>query len=68
VSSHVHHPDVHIFGLQDDCPRCLEHAEHPFEALDPVMLSELNRRVRLGLEARSATEGLAMQRLQERVR
>jgi hypothetical protein len=29
VTIHTYHPDVYTHGLHPDCPRCIEHAEHP---------------------------------------
>ncbi len=34
MTMHSMHPDSHTHGLADDCPRCVEHAEHPIATLD----------------------------------
>lgn len=34
MTSHTHRPMTHTHGLQDDCPRCAQHAEHPTASLD----------------------------------
>jgi hypothetical protein len=34
MASHTHRPAIREHGLQDDCERCAEHAQHPFESLD----------------------------------
>ena len=65
MTVHAFHPDVHVYGLVDGCPRCTEHAEHPLRSLDVLMLAELRRRVNLGLEPRSDNEARAMERLRE---
>lgn len=33
IVSHRLHPDIYTHGLDDGCPRCQQHAEHP-EGLD----------------------------------
>jgi hypothetical protein len=38
---HTSHPDVHEHGLQDGCPRCADHANHPMRDLDDEMLGSL---------------------------
>lgn len=63
IATHTQHPDVHIHGLADGCPRCAEHAESPHAALDADMLAALRRRVITGATPRSAAEARAMQRL-----
>lgn len=60
MSSHTRHPDVHTHGLQDGCPRCEEHAEHPERSLDNEMLEMLHNRLRRAEPARSDTEARAM--------
>ena len=47
MSAHSFHPDSHTHGLADDCPRCAEHAEHPFETLDDENLRALVARVKV---------------------
>lgn len=61
---HTHHDvDIHETGLQDDCPRCAEHAENPIRDLDERMLRDLiaGTVIRAGGEhtARSHTEAVA---------
>lgn len=60
MSMHTFHPFSHEHGLADGCPRCEEHATHPFESLDRHNLSELIRRVKENLPARSRAEADAM--------
>ena len=66
MTSHTKHPDSHTHGLADDCPRCTEHAEHPFESLDDGNLRELIGRTELwmrdagGIVPRSINELKAM--------
>jgi hypothetical protein len=47
MTIHTPHPDTHRFGLQDDCPRCAEHAVDPVLTLDD---SNLARIVRLAID------------------
>lgn len=54
--------DVHEAGLQDGCPRCAEHAEHPLRDLDDRMLRdliELATSPRRSERVRSETEAIA---------
>lgn len=60
MSQHTYHPDSHEFGLADGCPRCEEHAGHPFESLDKGNLTALLERVDGKLPARSENEAIAM--------
>jgi hypothetical protein len=68
VSTHSFHPDSHVFGLADECPRCAEHAAHPFESLDRNNLRELAYRVRAQMEPRSANEAQAMSAVRDAIR
>lgn len=47
MTIHSPHPDTHAHGLQDDCPRCQEHAEDPISSLDA---GNLRRIVRLACD------------------
>jgi len=58
--AHTKHPDSHSHGLADWCPRCDEHAEHPFDSLDDENLKTLILKVRLNDEPRSRNEADAM--------
>jgi hypothetical protein len=63
MSSHTYHEDTHEFGLADDCPRCEEHAEHPFDSLDSENILALLDRIENNLPARSDNEARAMQKM-----
>ena len=63
MSNHTYHQDVYRFGLADDCPRCYEHAQKPWESLDEHMLSNLRDRIYQDLPARSQNEDIAMSNL-----
>jgi len=55
VTTHSYHPDTHIHGLRADCPRCIEHAEHPERSLDSTNLARLRAgRILTALDARAA--------------
>lgn len=65
MSSHNHPPAIPEHGLQDNCPRCAEHAEHPTQSLDDGNLRRLIERTQswIGdgeLYPRSETEAIAM--------
>lgn len=60
MSVHIPHLDSHEFGLADDCPRCAEHAQHPFEGLDSRNLAALAQRIEGDKEPRSKNERTAM--------
>lgn len=60
MSAHTYHPDSYAYGLADDCPRCAEHAEQPFDTLDDENLLALAIREERGYDARSDTEARAM--------
>lgn len=64
MTSHTYHPDTHEHGLADECPRCAEHARHPFESLDDTNLRQLIRRVREGQRPRSGAEATAMEEVE----
>jgi hypothetical protein len=61
VSVHAPHVDTHEHGLQDDCERCAEHAEHPLRSLDASNLRALVGIAHPGQPpyARSETEQIA---------
>jgi len=61
--AHIQHPDSHVYGLIDNCPRCAEHAEHPFDGLADRNLKTLILKVRLDDEPRSQNEAEAMYRI-----
>lgn len=64
MTCHAYHPDMHTNGLQDNCPRCAEHAEHPEWSLDDESLRALIERTQAWMQdevnPRSMTEGVAM--------
>jgi len=70
MSSHNHAPAIKERGLQDDCPRCAEHAEHPESSLDDGNLKALVERTQawtqdlFGSEPRSRTEAMAMRAIE----
>lgn len=65
MTTHSYHPDAHIYGLQDSCPRCMEHAKNPLKSLDVTMLAGLQNRIDQELAPRSSAEWLAIKRLKE---
>lgn len=65
MTAHTPHPDTHEYGLADGCPRCAEHAEHPFESLDAANLAVLVHRLAVGLGPRSENEARAMRALDD---
>lgn len=68
MTVHSYHPDTHTHGLQDDCERCDEHAEHPEASLDRMNLALLRDRIEHDLPPRSNNERLAMEHLREGAR
>jgi len=68
MSVHTFHPDTHEHGLVDGCPRCAEHAEHPFESLDSRNLQALIARVEDEADARSDNEARAMRVIEATMR
>ncbi len=60
MSSHNVHPSIREHGLADDCPRCSEHAECPFEGLDKENLTIMVANVFLNRTSRSTNESIAM--------
>ncbi len=64
MTSHGPHPSTHMYGLADGCPRCAEHAEHPFESLDSENLRALISRLNLDSPPRSENEARAMRVLE----
>ena len=60
MTSHIEHPDDGDMRLVDGCPRCGEHALHPFDSLDDSMLSALLYRVEKQMASRTTNEALAM--------
>jgi hypothetical protein len=61
VVAHSFHGDILLYGLDDSCPRCEQHTEHPEWSLDAPNLNRL-------LEGHIYTEldRLAAERLKER--
>jgi hypothetical protein len=64
VTAHIAHPDTHEHGLADGCPRCAEHAAHPFLELDARNLQQLAERCDQRLEPRGELEAIAMAQMQ----
>lgn len=57
--THVYHPDVHEYGLQDGCPRCNQLARDPSQ-LDDRMVAALFERLANDLLPRTDVEAVAM--------
>ena len=72
MSTHSPHPDSHDHGLADNCPRCAEHAEHPFESLDDDNLWALIERTKSWMRdeefPRSDNETTAMRIVETAIR
>jgi hypothetical protein len=74
MSEHNHPPAIKEHGLQDNCPRCSEHAEHPAQSLDDGNLRALIERTQawMGDEdfkfPRSKTEEKAMRLIERHLR
>ena len=70
MNSHNHPPAIKEHGLQDDCPRCAEHAEHPGYSLDDRNLRDLVERTQGWLvddencDPRSKMEAKAMRSIE----
>ena len=72
MSSHNHHPAIREHGLQDNCPRCREHAEEPWATLDYGNLLDLAQRTELwmrdaGIYPRSENEATAMRLMEAHI-
>lgn len=65
MATHTFHPDTHVYGLADGCPRCDEHAQNPMVGLDSANLAALRHRLAHALPARSENEARAMVNLSE---
>lgn len=63
MATHTLHPDVHQYGLADDCPRCDQHAEHPLVSLDEQNITMLKLRIIEGWTPRSKNEARAMEKI-----
>lgn len=72
MASHNHAPAIAEGGLQDDCPRCDEHAEHPFDSLDDSNLKNLVERTVAWMHdeamPRSRNEWVAMRKVEAAIR
>jgi hypothetical protein len=72
MSVHTYHPSIREHGLQDDCPRCAEHAEHPAATLDDENLRALIVRTQAWMRdeefPRSETETVAMRKVEQTIR
>lgn len=60
MATHSDHPSIRDNGLADNCPRCKEHAEYPFEGLDAGNLESLIDRIADVTGPRSVNEDDAM--------
>ncbi len=60
MSAHNPHPSIKENGLADDCPRCDEHAQYPFEGLDDRNLEDIVSRLAGDELPRSINEDVAM--------
>lgn len=58
MATHSPHQPIHSQGLADDCQRCFQIAERPFEALDEPNLLALVERTRRWM-ADEETDALA---------
>mgnify|MGYP001571143581 CR=1 FL=1 len=65
MAIHSYHPDIHAYGLADNCERCEQHAEHPLDTLDDSMLTDLILRVRRDNYPRSNNEAAAMNSIRQ---
>lgn len=66
--SHTYHPDSHEFGLSDECARCYQLADTPFQSLDDDNLLALYERVVEKLPGRSRNERTAMTTVEHALR
>jgi hypothetical protein len=67
VTSHGYHKDVHEHGLQDDCDRCQELAEDPFNLTDLDVFRSLVWRIDNDRPPRSMCENAAMSRIRRTI-
>lgn len=70
MSSHSFHPDIYEAGLEESCPRCREHAEHP-DGLDAQNRARLLRgeiHSRLDQVAAGRLRALEFERLLQKAR
>jgi len=73
MSSHNHHPAIREHGLQDDCPRCREHAKEPWATLDAGNLLDLAGRTEIwmrdedDISPRSENEATAMRLMEAHI-
>ena len=65
MAIHTEHDSIGSSGLADGCPRCDEHAEHPFWGLDDSNLGSLVFRIDNDLTPRSDNERRAMYLVRE---
>ena len=72
MSTHTQHVPIREGGLADDCPRCAEHAEHPFDSLDRDNLFALAERTKAWMRddefPRSEVECVAMRKVEAAIR
>ena len=67
MTTHNVHPSIRENGLADDCPRCREHSEFPFEGLDDGNLESLIDRIKDRRPSRSTNEALVMVDLRDAI-
>lgn len=60
---HSLHPPITTHGLNDECLRCIQHSEHPFESLDDENLKMHIWRIQKRKTPRSDAEANAMKEI-----
>ena len=61
MTTHTAHPAISEFGLADNCPRCKQHGERPFDGIDdPILAALVRRTIEPYDEGRSDNERIAM--------
>ena len=64
MTMHSRHSDFEAV-LYDNCARCDQHAEHPFDSLDDSHLGRLASMVFIGTKGRTANERRAIREVQD---
>lgn len=67
MTLHTDHPSIPDNGLDDNCPRCTEHAERPFQGLDYRNLSGLVYKAQNGVPPRTTNEAIAMAKVKDAI-
>jgi hypothetical protein len=74
MALHSSHGTTLLIPLVDGCPRCEQHAQHPFDSLDDAHLRQLTERVLAWMSyksdssPRSNNERLAMRQIEDVIR